>query len=333
MDSNGDGSLDFTEFTRACRQIEFLGNIKKIFKELTHGEDALRPEQLDPELPAKLERLRLSKEKSPRQISLEKIASPDGSSSGFNHGRRGSCAETPGEVHLLINRARISSGPPSNARSFKKRLLAKFQRFDLAWEEFDSNENDIIEFNEFLRACRTMKFAGNLKQIYKELTCGEEVLRPACLDPSLPADLEKLRSSQTRWFTSPRKSPGGQSPRQSLSHFNIGRSAETMAEVRMVLDRPFARSGPPCDAKSFKAALLKKFDRLGPAWLKIDQNGDGNSSYLEFVRACRQIQFSGNLKKIFQELTGGEDSLRPELLDAHLPGELQRLRQYGECYW
>lgn len=334
LDTNGDGSLDFAEFTRACRQIEFSGNLKKIFKELTQGEDMLRPELLDPELPAKLQRLRLNEKDSPRQALQKRDASPDVSSSGFNHGRRGSNAETLGEVHLLLSSARTNSGPLSDARSFKNALLKKFQRFDVAWEEIDSNENDTIEFSEFLRACRMMNFAGNLKQIYKELTRGEKVMKPAFLDPSLPKDLEKIRSSGL----SPRSGPGGQStqqsPGESGSLFTMGgrNSAVTMAEVRVLLDRPFARSGPPDDAKAFKAALLKKFERLGPAWMKIDANGDGLLSYLEFVRACRKIQFSGNFKKIFQELTGGEESLRPELLDAHLPAELKRLQQYGEYY-
>jgi len=142
-----------------------------------------------------------------------------------------------------------------------------------------------------------MQFGGNLRQVFLELTNGEETLWPECLDVNLPTKLRQL-SSKTSVLSSPRqKRP----------------------------EAPEARAHPPSDARAFKDALIKKFGTLARAWDAIDENCDGLLAFHEFIRACRSVQLSGNFKKVFQELTGGEDWLRPEAFDANLPTELIKL--------
>jgi len=268
---------------------------------------------------------------SARRASGELSASQNTTTSNFNHGHLSS-AQTLGEVHLLLSRPDARVGPPCDAKSFKNALLKKFDRIEWAWEEIDTNGDCLIDFIEFTRACRKIQFAGNLKKIFKELTHGEDKLRPELLDTNLPAKLKKVELEKSPKKMSPRRKSAQDDALIPPADFNHGMmtSATTLGEVHKLLQRPSARSGPACDAKHFKHALRKKFGKLVHAWVEIDSNGDGNLQYHEFIRACRNIQFVGNFKKIFQELTCGEDNLRPELLDAQLPAELQQLKRREE---
>jgi Ca2+-binding EF-hand superfamily protein len=325
IDSNCDGCLDFTEFCRACRRIQFAGNLKKIFGELTKGEDTLHPECIDAGLPAKLQKMNMSPKKKFKNHSKEPAAT---TGPRFNHGRRTS-AETLGEVHLLTQGGRRSCDegealPEADAKTLKQALIKKFRALDTAWNDMDTNSDGVVDFTEFIRACRGVHIGGNLKRLFKEMTDGEGVLRPEMLDASLPDDLGSTVLARTQ--AKPLKAA---SDKGSGTDYNHGRrcSAETLGEVHMLLSRPDARGAGPSDAKAFKHALRKKFGRLARAWVEIDENRNGLLEYHEFVRACRSIQFSGNLKKVFEDLTGGEKCLRPDLLDVNLPAELGSFRQ------
>jgi len=309
MDTNGDGLLDFNEFTRACRSISFAGNFKMIFQELTKGGDTFKPELLDPNLPDKLEAMRVGR--------LRKRSKEAGVVEGLAAFIGTRTTEGPGDMHLT-----------SPLKTFKNALVKKFNHHDghqyisilgTAWDEIDTNCDGLVDFIEFTRACRTIQFKGNLKQIFKDFTDGEDTMRPEVLDDSLPAELEKLRSNRVQG--APQKGSG------ATFDQTMHGSAATLGEVHMKMQRAQTRAGPPCDARAFKLALIKKFGKYVQAWQEIDGNGDGLLQYDEFVRACRSIQFNGNFKKIFQELTGGEECLRPELLDASLPAELLKLRK------
>lgn len=335
MDTNSDGSLSFLEFTRACRHIQFVGNLKQIFKELTLGEDLLRPELIDADLPAKIEALRLKKaqdskrkEESPnlQKSMTEKLGYSDSKYSSrpdFNHGRRGSNAETLGEVHLLLTRPVAREVMQGDAKSFKTAMIQRFGNLQRAWDVMDANGNGLVEFSEFCRMCRMLPFTGKLKQVFEDICGGEDAIRPEDLHEDLPDELEK--SSSARQIQRELTLTGGG------KNFGIKDVArKTAGEIHfLILQKPAPPSGPPDDARAFKACLRKKFGRLGPAWVKIDVNNDGLLQYHEFVRACRDIKFNGNFKKIFQELTGGEECLRPALLDPHLPAELEHIQKYG----
>ncbi len=63
--------------------------------------------------------------------------------------------------------------------------------------------------------------------------------------------------------------------------FDLGgrNSAETLGEVNQLLQRPTASSGPSRIAKSFKTALIKKYDKLEYAWEEMDSNGKQGKGY------------------------------------------------------
>merc|ERR1719433_2291172 len=126
----------------------------------------------------------------------------------------------------------------------------------------DSNGDGVLQFHEFVRACRGMHFGGNLRKVFEDLTQGEESLRPESLDPALPAELLKGADSYTS-----RRALEDSSPERSGPQMNHGRrcSAETAGEVHLLLQRPEAAAGPPADAKAFKNALVKKFGKLSYA--------------------------------------------------------------------
>jgi len=211
-------------------------------------------------------------------------------------------------------------------------LLKKFGKLGYAWDEIDGNRDGMLQFHEFVRACRGIHFGGNFKQIFDELTQGEDALTPEAFDPGLLAELKDIRERGLRSMNSTKASSGDPMFERSGSTFRHGRrtSAETLGEVHLLLSRGTSFSlPPPADANSFKNALLKKFGKLGYAWVEMDANGDGNLSFTEFVRACRNIQFGGNFRQIFTDLTRGGELLTPEQFDPHLPSELKAIREQG----
>eukprot|EP00931_Biecheleriopsis_adriatica_P063750 TRINITY_DN3866_c0_g1_i2.p1 TRINITY_DN3866_c0_g1~~TRINITY_DN3866_c0_g1_i2.p1 ORF type:complete len:403 (+),score=85.68 TRINITY_DN3866_c0_g1_i2:36-1211(+) len=234
--------------------------------------------------------------------------------SGFQLGN--SSASTMGEVQEALKRSDVSGGPPADAKAFKQGLVKKFGTLAKAWLEIDANDDGVLSFNEFVRACRRINFRVNFKQIFDDLTQGDGPLRPEALDSKLPSEVEALLSR------SPRKERIDAGP--DFEHRRTS-DASTLGEVHMMLQRSEAAAGPPADAKAFKQGLVKKFGTLAKAWLEIDENGDGLLQYQEFVRACRRISFNGNFKKIFEELTRGEVNLSPAGLDSNLPFALAAL--------
>jgi Ca2+-binding EF-hand superfamily protein len=311
IDSNNDGALQFNEFVRACRNMQFSGNLRRIFDELTGGDDILRPEQLEPGLETRLESMAKSKPRTP-SLSAERGSDFQG----------GASCQTLGEVHAMLQRPDARAPPPSNAKEFKQALIKKFGKLEYAWDEIDSNDDGSLQFNEFVRACRNMQFSGNFRKIFDDLTGGKDALSPEALDASLPARLQRSRMSSISRELSLCDT--------TRSDFQAGYSAQTLGEVHTMLQRPCSRSPPPNNAKAFKQALLKKFGKLEYAWQEIDANGDGAIQFNEFVRACRHMQFSGNMRKIFDELTGGADALSPDALESGLTERLGKHRQREE---
>merc|ERR1719230_2325137 len=53
----------------------------------------------------------------------------------------------------------------------------------------------------------------------------------------------------------------------------------------------------------FKQLLETRFGNLVRAWRKgLDTSGDGKLSFTEFCNSCRAIGYTGNLKKLWNEL-------------------------------
>eukprot|EP00747_Dinoflagellata_sp_TGD_P112492 gnl/TRDRNA2_/TRDRNA2_171490_c5_seq2.p1 gnl/TRDRNA2_/TRDRNA2_171490_c5~~gnl/TRDRNA2_/TRDRNA2_171490_c5_seq2.p1 ORF type:complete len:722 (-),score=110.39 gnl/TRDRNA2_/TRDRNA2_171490_c5_seq2:78-2243(-) len=314
IDTNGDEALQFHEFVSACRHIQFIGNLRKIFDELKgDNQEDLTPDALCPGLKARLEKLKTT----PRN-GHDKLEDRSG---GFRNTGLGT-AETLGEVHMLLQRPDVKAGPPCTAKAFKSHLLKKYGKLEFAWDEIDTNGDGSLQFHEFVAVCRRIQFVGNLRKIFDELKCkDEECLKPEALDPDLPTALEKHRRSiASTW--SLHKHHEHESGFQS-----IGQTAcQTMGEVHTKLNRLSARTAPCSTVRGFKNALLKRYEKLEEAWESFDTKGADVLSYQEFVRGCRQIQFDGNLRKIFDQLAP-DGRLLPEALDKDLPSRVAKLRE------
>jgi hypothetical protein len=230
------------------------------------------------------------------------------------------------------------------SEDLKAALIKKFGTVEQAWGEIDSNRDGLLQFDEFVRACNRVQFFGNLRKIFEKLSRGGAAIKPEVLDLTLPADWTSRglqeSSGADRTFVAPDapRYPSKNRSRRSSKESSAQAdditpqhgSAQTMGEVSDLLQRPQARAPPPCDPKSFKAALLKKFGKLEYAWPELDTNGSGDLEFHEFVQACRKIQFQGSLRKIFDGLAKGQDRLTPQSLDPGLPALLGKVHDKEE---
>ena len=324
-DSGGE-ALEFPDFAAGCCAIGFRGKLRGIFSELTGGAEKLAPGQLDRGLPEALRRLR---ESAPQGPTAEPTEVP-------GHGRS-LASSTLGEIEFkLFQNPHYSSKaarPVADVPGFLKALVKKFGRLEYAWDELDTNESGEIAFAEFVQGCRRMSFQGCLRKIFRGLTNERGLLLPEALDPALPAALLRLRAEkESRGWTAQGawRSSRSDGPEGITGGFQHGRpcSLVTMGEVAMMLHcRPDGKAGPPSDAKGFRRALAKKFDRLDHAWEVLDSNGNGRLDFGEFVHACRRIEFAGNLRKIFGDLAQGGDVLTPDCVHPALPAALEALRR------
>mmetsp|Transcript_84016 Transcript_84016/g.145148 ORF Transcript_84016/g.145148 Transcript_84016/m.145148 type:complete len:262 (-) Transcript_84016:26-811(-) len=83
----------------------------------------------------------------------------------------------------------------------------------------------------------------------------------------------------------------------------------------MMVQRPEA--APKLEAgsvKELKQILVHKYGSVVAAWREaMDKDGSGTLDYKEFLAACREVGFSGSLKKVYSELDrdgSGQISLR-----------------------
>eukprot|EP00747_Dinoflagellata_sp_TGD_P046392 gnl/TRDRNA2_/TRDRNA2_144414_c1_seq2.p1 gnl/TRDRNA2_/TRDRNA2_144414_c1~~gnl/TRDRNA2_/TRDRNA2_144414_c1_seq2.p1 ORF type:complete len:346 (+),score=63.93 gnl/TRDRNA2_/TRDRNA2_144414_c1_seq2:153-1040(+) len=186
IDLNGDGVLQFVEFVAVCRKIQFVGNLHKVFDELTKntGKD-LTPDALEAGLSERLTKLSAMKE--------HKIEQAGEGLTGVGL----SSAETLSEADLRLTRASASVPPLCAARAFKAALIKKFGSLEHAWHQLDANGVGFLNYHEFVAACRHIQFVhvqfvGNLRKIYDELKGkNEEYLTPDGLEPGLAKRLAK----------------------------------------------------------------------------------------------------------------------------------------------
>lgn len=177
MDLNEDGVLHFQEFLTACRRIGVTGNLRGIFEDLTKGKALLHPSDIDMDLPRKIQELR-------KRTSLG--PSPSQSLEASSKKRSPSPP--------LRNQAR--SPLPSEFKGFKRLLLDTFGDMMLAWLELDTNEDGVLQFSEFVNACRYVGFTGNLKRTFSELATDKGVVVPDTLEPGLNNRLELFFASR-----------------------------------------------------------------------------------------------------------------------------------------
>jgi len=244
----------------------------------------------------------------------------------FDHGRQHSAA-TYGEVQTLLTRNGYRgqlAGPPEDAEAFRAHLRKRYGRLEDAWKELDTRETGFLKFVDFVAGCRQVGFSGKLRQIFDELADPHlpDQINPEDLDPSL-ADFAAslLQSPNKAEIKANVKRNSILALEDGCVNFQHGRrrsSATTMAEVHAVVNRMDARTGPPEDAATFRSAIIKKFGKYSIAWEHLDERGKGELKYFEFVQGCRHVDFIGNFRKIFDDLTDGDEELTLEMLDRSL---------------
>mmetsp|Transcript_40541 Transcript_40541/g.130364 ORF Transcript_40541/g.130364 Transcript_40541/m.130364 type:complete len:692 (-) Transcript_40541:144-2219(-) len=364
FDTNQDGVMQFLEFCAATRKLSFKGNLRLIWDELV-GEPApaptdfreddrvLRPERLDAQLAERLQTLRAqglscaaglqSGGSRRRMVETTPPIWPEGASARTQEDRAAPKSES----------SRPSSGMvPQDAKAFRDGMINKFGSLVLAWEVLDHRGKGHLDFKEFILACRSVEFGGKFKQVFDDLTGGRGTLVPSDLDPGLPYAMERQRRlSSAGDDGSAGGITGSSSSRRRRSAANLtargsiaslasdglgnewtgrnGRlaSAVSMAEVSEVAMARDASAGPPDDAQAFLAAMRKKFGgSLAVAWTSLDERGRGELNYREFVQACRRLDFVGNIRQVFEELSGGHEAVVPSGLGDSLPAALAKMQ-------
>jgi len=290
--------LQFCEFLAACRKLHLFVNPRQAFDELAKGGKEIKPEDVDPSLPAKLRKLKAE------QLSAQQMCSPEESWSLVGSGSMLSWQLTPSEMKVGGTAPR-----PWSVEALKATMVQNYGSLERAWQDFDANNDGLLHFGEFLAGCRRLRTnclgQSQARALFEEIAGpGAEAIAPAALDVDMPLRLKQLQADGARQETDQAKGK------------KQGLCMDTAGEVAWVLEQGLLKdkAPPPSDAKSFKAALIKKYGKLEHAWEDMDYNGDGALQFYEFISACRRIQFNGNLRKIFDELAV-DGELRMEDMD------------------
>jgi len=167
---------------------------------------------------------------------------------------------------------------------FRKCLLDRYGTYIKAWKVLDESRNGIVEENELVESCVKMNFGGDARLLYKYLLDGPgktgihmEDLDPAAMQAFYRGELEVL-------------SPLEKAKRR-LEQAQAARKAEM--DLRMGAS----------DWKALKRELTQKFGSITAAWRNgLDYSRSGKISFVEFSKACRDMRFQGDAKKIFEEL-------------------------------
>ena len=222
-------------------------------------------------------------------------------------------------IELMSSQPTAIPASTPDARAFRAFLLKRFQRFELAWEAMDPHGRGALGFDAFVSACRRTEFGGCLRGVFDELAGAAGVVTLASLDPGAPAALAALRASR------PASVAEGEAGRAAQSLYSLAKAgfaadkdrlaASTWSEVEWKLRlQRFTAEGSPSDSRAFRGAMVKKFGSLEDAFTAADKNADGRMQFYEFVQMCRHVNFSGNLRRIFDELSGGREELVIEVL-------------------
>jgi len=239
LDVNGNGTVDFHEFVLGCRKIQINGKLRQIFSQLSSDGVLLHITDLDPklgheeakrkerykakkearftvrqtrhDLPA-LKRLNMPMERQPNgdfnTETVEIFAKNRVPNGTFRQSKAGvgraSLVQTSGEVQSYLNMVGHAAPLPDVAQDFHQVLLKRYRTLPAAWDELDSNEDGVLQFHEFVAACRKLHFRGNMKQMFIELCSGKfghhedhsegdpkQVLRMTDLDASMKEEAER----------------------------------------------------------------------------------------------------------------------------------------------
>jgi len=276
MDTNENGLLDIREFGTACFKLHLTGSVKSIFKEMSHDGTNLRLTDLDPSLRQeqerreqeklkKLQERSLARQSTTRLPVLDRLAiqtesstqslSPKEDDKGANSKRRPSnrVTLTTGEVHYALAHQSCHDGKPTlnSSKDFLQALMRKFPSLEEAWDQLDSNSNGVIDFQEFVLACRKIQVRGNMHEMFSALCADESTglkMHDLVCSPKMKDEQERReqahqewkrihheqiqeheREAQKLWRTNTNKSLASQTPRgstlsttQTIPHLSDG---------------------------------------------------------------------------------------------------------------
>eukprot|EP00429_Kryptoperidinium_foliaceum_P036708 CAMPEP_0176157082 /NCGR_PEP_ID=MMETSP0120_2-20121206/80302_1 /TAXON_ID=160619 /ORGANISM="Kryptoperidinium foliaceum, Strain CCMP 1326" /LENGTH=585 /DNA_ID=CAMNT_0017494337 /DNA_START=22 /DNA_END=1775 /DNA_ORIENTATION=- len=303
------GAAGIEAFTRACRPV-YRGDLTEAFADLASA-DGSKP--IAGDNGATVVTLRHFR------AWMAELGDADVSQILRGHGR--STASTAATSRDLESDGR------HGVRQFRMALVRHFDSLPVAWRAIDTNGDGVLQFREFCAACRKVSLCGNLKRIWEKLTEGEpdpeleedeRVARPEKLDPRLPGLLQgSLRTTSLRTAGTSLSSAAG---RSSMTCWDPPPKEKAKGTLLVA-----------CDAKTFRASMVKKFGSLVAAWGELAPDGRHSLSYDEFLAGCRRVDFQGNFRQIFDDLAGDQGLVTPGALEPGLPFALRAASAVAEA--
>jgi Ca2+-binding EF-hand superfamily protein len=193
---------------------------------------------------------------------------------------------------------------------FKSMLREKFDNMLVAWKNgLDSDGDERLTHSEFCKRVKEMGFKGDPKYLWKLIVpLGHHYMQMEDLDPKAA---ECNLRGDFRMLSANGKPPG--SPldmsfheRQAYCFNQMWRSVISKDKIQAMKELNEAKEKADLSASTlagFRQLLMHRYGTVYRAWrLALDRSGDGKLSFVEFTSACRAIGFSGNIKKLWNEL-------------------------------
>lgn len=226
MDTNENGLLDLREFGTACFKLHLTGSVKAIFEEMSRDGKNLKLTDLDPSLQHEQERREQEKLKKLQERSLHRKSkvslpvldrlailtessaqslSPKEDDKGAKSRRSSNKVTlTTGEVHYALAHQSCHDGKPAlnTSKDFLQALMRKFPSLEDAWDQLDSNSNGVIDFQEFVLACRKIQVRGNMHEMFSELCADESIglkMHDLVCSPKMKDEQERREQAHQEW--------------------------------------------------------------------------------------------------------------------------------------
>mmetsp|Transcript_69932 Transcript_69932/g.186312 ORF Transcript_69932/g.186312 Transcript_69932/m.186312 type:complete len:899 (+) Transcript_69932:26-2722(+) len=195
----------------------------------------------------------------------------------------------------------------NGAREFRN-LLRSTSDVAVTWRKLDANGDGRLHFAELAVACRKLKFAGNIKKLWEQLTAGgTKDLTLLAVDPSFRAEHEAVEAEVAQ--RKAEKSASHQ--KMQLTSYDLACQAEP---VKPQIPSPEFK---PSYVSAFRSMFWAQNINPYEGWDRYDSTNSGTWCFGEFVNACRDMGFAGPLQAVYRDL-GAAD--RPLKIDDVCPG-------------
>lgn len=152
IDQDGSMSVDLTEFSKACREVQFIGNERRLFEYLdTDDSGSVSLQEVDKDAASMVISDRKKKDKEHQALKKETEL------------------EAKQKKEKLAEEDKGDIGAKTKV-GFLKLLERKFGTVLRAWRKaLDTDGNGRLSYIEFCSACRALGYAGNVKTLWKIL--------------------------------------------------------------------------------------------------------------------------------------------------------------------